>query len=195
MAQLIDDLLHLSRVSQAQLQLREVDLSGQVVTISEDLQRREPQRHSRFLITPGIRATADPQLIGTVLENLLGNAWKFTSRRDEAVIEFGSLPTNDAEVCCFVRDNGAGFDATYRDKLFRPFHRLHTDQEFPGNGIGLASVRRIVERHGGRVWAEGKLDHGATVYFSLDAAATRQPSEPTGPVNALAVRTHPDAPL
>lgn len=175
MARLIDDLLHLSRVSRAEMHLQQVDLSAQVMSIAEDLQRSEPQRRARFLVAPAIHATADLRLIRTVLENLVGNAWKFTSRRDEAVIEFGSLPNRDAEVCCYVRDDGAGFDANYLGKLFQPFQRLHTAQQFPGNGIGLASVRRIVERHGGRIWAEGQVDHGATFHFTLNAGPKDHP--------------------
>lgn len=169
MARLIDDVLHLSRVSSAQMRLRSVNLSAQVAAIAEELRRRDPERHIQLAITPGVRATADAQLIETALENLVGNAWKFTSKRDEAVIEFGSIPVPDAEVCCYIRDNGAGFDATYASKLFQPFQRLHTDREFPGTGIGLVSARKIIERHEGRIWAEGRVDHGAIVYFTLNA--------------------------
>ena len=104
----------------------------------------------------------------TVLENLLDNAWKFTSGRDDASIEFGTAPSGDAAVCCYVRDNGAGFDPAYADKLFQPFQRLHAARDFPGTGTGLASVRQIVERHGGQVWAEGAVGAGATFYFTLD---------------------------
>ena len=172
MAKLIDDLLHLSRVSREEMHLQTVDLSAEVAAIADDLQQRERQRRVRFVIQPGVRAWADRRLAKTMLENLLGNAWKFTSGRDEAVIEFGVIPTENAAVCCYVRDNGAGFDADYVNKLFQPFQRLHTLQQFPGTGIGLASVRRIVERHGGHTWAESSLDHGATFYFTLDLRET-----------------------
>ena len=111
-------------------------------------------------------------LIRTVLENLLENAWKFTAKRDEATIEFGETPVDDAPICCYVRDDGAGFDVAYVEKLFQPFQRLHSAREFAGTGIGLASVRRIVERHGGHIWAEGAVDHGATISFTLDAKDT-----------------------
>ncbi len=110
---------------------------------------------------------ADRSLIRTVLQNLLDNAWKFTSHQDDASIEFGTLSAADTRICCYVRDNGAGFDPAYVDKLFKPFQRLHTTGEFPGTGIGLASVRQIVDRHGGRVWAEGTVGHGATISFTL----------------------------
>jgi light-regulated signal transduction histidine kinase (bacteriophytochrome) len=104
------------------------------------------------------------------VQNLIENAWKFTARRDDAVIEFGTAAPEGDMVCCYVRDNGAGFDPTYTDKLFQPFQRLHTVSEFPGNGIGLASVQRIIERHGGRVWADGAIDNGATFYLTLAGA-------------------------
>jgi light-regulated signal transduction histidine kinase (bacteriophytochrome) len=107
-----------------------------------------------------------------VLQSLLGNAWKFTSRRDDASIEFGMTPAGDGRVCCYVRDNGIGFDPAYVDKLFKPFQRLHTTRDFAGTGVGLASVRQIVERHGGRAWAEGAVGEGATFYFTLDAKET-----------------------
>jgi light-regulated signal transduction histidine kinase (bacteriophytochrome) len=108
-------------------------------------------------------------LIRTVLQNLLDNAWKFTSRRDDALIEFGTMPVTGARMCCYIRDNGVGFDSAYVPKLFTPFQRLHTTGEFPGTGVGLASVRLIVERHGGHAWAEGTVGEGAAFYFTLDA--------------------------
>jgi signal transduction histidine kinase len=123
----------------------------------------------RFVIEDGVWVTADRVLISTVLENLLTNAWKFTSRSAEARIEFGTVPATNAPICCYVRDDGAGFDPAYVNKLFQPFQRLHLTTDFPGTGIGLASVRRIIERHGGRTWAEGAVDQGATFYFTLDA--------------------------
>ena len=168
MGQLIDYLLQLSRVSRAELRLQPVDLGAEAAQIAEDLQRQEPRRRVCFTIEKPVQALADRRLIHTVLENLLDNAWKFTSGRDDASIEFGTAPSEDAAVCCYVRDNGAGFDSAYAGKLFQPFQRLHAARDFPGTGTGLASVRQIVERHGGRVWAEGAVGAGATFYFTLD---------------------------
>ena len=169
MAALIDDLLRLSRVSRAEMNLGPVDLSAEVAVIADELQSREPGRRVRFTIQDGIRVTADRALIRNVVQNLVENAWKFTGRRDDATIEFATTNVDDARVCCYVRDNGAGFDPAYADKLFQPFQRLHTVSEFPGIGIGLASVQRIIERHGGRTWAQGAIDSGATFYFTLGA--------------------------
>jgi light-regulated signal transduction histidine kinase (bacteriophytochrome) len=131
-----------------------------------DLQRLEPQRRVEVVIAPDVFADADPQLTAIALDNLLGNAWKFTSRRAEARIELG-VSSDAGELTYFVRDNGAGFDMAYRDKLFGVFQRLHTEVEFPGTGIGLATVARIAARHRGRIWAEGMVDEGATFYFTL----------------------------
>jgi light-regulated signal transduction histidine kinase (bacteriophytochrome) len=158
-----------------------VDLSAEVTRIAEELQRAAPDRLDCFTIQPGVRAPADRVLIRTVLENLVGNAWKFTSRQDDAAIEFGTTEVPDAPVCCYVRDNGAGFDPAYADKLFQPFQRLHSASEFPGTGVGLASVRQIVERHGGHVWAQGAVGQGATFYFTLDAEESHdEPDHPAG---------------
>ena len=172
MGAIIDDLLSLARVSRARIRLRPVDLSAEVAAIADGLQSREPGRRVRFTIQGGVRVTADRTLIRAVLQNLMDNAWKFTSRRDDASIEFGMTQTTDTRICCFVRDNGAGFDPAYVHKLFQPFQRLHPVSEFPGNGIGLASVQRIIERHGGSSWAQGAEDVGATFYFTLDAQDT-----------------------
>jgi PAS domain S-box-containing protein len=170
MAALIEDLLHLSRLWRTELQdVQAVDLSAEVVRIAEDLQLGAPDRPVRFIIQDAVQAPADLVLIRSVLENLVGNAFKFTSRQEDASVEFGTVPTEEAPICCFVRDNGAGFEPAYADKLFTPFERLHTAEEFPGTGVGLASVQQIVERHGGRVWAEGAVGEGATFYFTLDA--------------------------
>ena len=168
MAQLIDHLLQLSRISRAELHLQPVDLGEETARIAEEIQRRDPRRHVSFAIEKPVQALADRRLIRTVLENLLDNAWKFTSRRDDGSIEFGTAPSGDAAVCCYVRDNGAGFDPAYAGRLFQPFQRLHAARDFPGTGTGLAAVRQIVERHGGRVWAEGAVGAGATFYFTLD---------------------------
>jgi PAS domain S-box-containing protein len=169
MARLIDDLLHLSGLSRAQMHLQSVDLGAEANRIAEELQRDGPERRIDFVIQRPVWALADLTLIRTVLQNLLDNAWKFTSRRDDALIEFGTTPVGDARVCCYVRDNGAGFDPDYVGKLFTPFQRLHTTREFPGTGVGLASLRQIVERHGGHAWAEGAVGEGATFYFTLNA--------------------------
>ena len=170
MATLIDDLLVLSRVSRAGMNLEPVDLSAEAAAIAGELRSGDPGRVVRLVIADGIRVTADRSLIRTVLQNLLENAWKFTAHRDGAVIEFATAATaEDGMVCCRVRDNGAGFDPAYAAKLFQPFERLHDAAEFPGTGIGLASVARIIERHGGHTWADGAVGQGATFYFTLTA--------------------------
>jgi PAS domain S-box-containing protein len=172
MGALIDDLLLLAQVSRAKISLGPVDLSAEVTALAGELQAREPGRRVRFAIQDGVRVTADRALIRTVVQNLVENAWKFTAQRDHATIEFSTVATEDAEICCYVRDNGAGFDPAYANKLFQPFQRLHSVTEFPGTGIGLASVQRIVERHGGHAWAEGTVGRGATFYFTLNAKET-----------------------
>jgi PAS domain S-box-containing protein len=169
MAALIDDLLHLSREARAEVHLGPVDLSAEVAAIIADLQARDPGRKVRFAVEDGVRVVADRTLIRTVLQNLIENAWKFTSKRDDALIEFGTTSAEDAGTCCFVRDNGAGFDPEYADKLFQPFQRLHAMADFPGTGIGLASAAGIIQRHRGRIWAQGAVGSGATFYFTLDA--------------------------
>ncbi len=173
MAALIDDLLLLSQVSRAGMNLQPVDLSAEAAAIAGELQSHDPGRAVRFTIQDGIRVIADRSLIRAVLQNLLENAWKFTAHRDGAVIEFArtaaTAAAEDGGACCYVRDNGAGFDPAYAGKLFQPFERLHDAAEFPGTGIGLASVARIIERHGGRTWADGAVGHGATFYFTLTA--------------------------
>ena len=168
MGQLIDYLLQYSRVSRAELHLQPVDLGEEAVLIAEEIRRRDPLRRTCFTIAKPVRALADRRLIRTVLQNLLDNAWKFTFGRDDTSIEFGTAPSGYATVCCYVRDNGVGFDPAYEGKLFQPFQRLHAARDFPGTGTGLASVRQIVERHGGHVWAEGAVGAGATFYFTLD---------------------------
>jgi PAS domain S-box-containing protein len=173
MEELIDDLLRLSSVSRAEISLRKVDLGAEAAGIAAELQGQDPGRRVSFTIQRPAWAMADRTLIRTVLENLLGNAWKFTSGCEDASIEFGMAPAGNGRLCCYVRDNGAGFDPAYVSKLFTPFQRLHTTSEFPGTGIGLASVRQVVERHGGRTWAEGTAGHGATISFTL------QETEPT----------------
>ncbi len=176
MAQLIDDLLLLSRVSRAGIDPQPVDLSAQARTIAGQLRGSDPARQVRFDIADGVTVTADRELIRSVLQNLLENAWKFTSRTADPVIEFGAAPAPEGQTCCYVRDNGAGFDPAYVDRLFQPFQRLHHERDYPGTGIGLASVARIIERHGGRTWAEGAVDQGATFYFTL--SGTPEPAPP-----------------
>ena len=173
MSALIDDMLHLSGVSRAVMNLQAVNLGAEAASIAEQLRRDNPERSVRFTIQQPAWVLADLVLVRTVLENLLGNAWKFTASRDDASIEFGTKPAGeDGHVCCYVRDNGVGFDFAYVNKLFRPFQRLHKASEFPGTGVGLASVRQIVERHGGQAWAEGAVGEGATFYFTLPAKKT-----------------------
>lgn len=169
MGHLIDDLLTLSRVTRSDMQLESVDLSRIASRLCTHLQQAEPQRQVEFTIQPELVAKGDARLLQVLLENLLNNAWKFTSKHLEATIEFGATPQENGIITYFVRDDGAGFDMTYGKKLFGPFQRLHGGHEFPGNGIGLATVQRIVYRHGGRVWAEGAIEQGATFYFTLVA--------------------------
>jgi light-regulated signal transduction histidine kinase (bacteriophytochrome) len=168
MAQLIDDLLNLSRVSRAPIEPVTVNLSSLAHNIIRELQQTQPERIVEVMIAVDLMARADQRLMRMVLENLLSNAWKFTSKQEYARIEFGIQET-DRQPAYFVKDNGAGFDMMYADKLFGTFQRLHANSEFPGIGIGLAIVQRIMHRHGGRVWAEGKVDKGATFYFTLGA--------------------------
>ncbi len=166
MAELIDDLLNLARVARADLRREPVDLSAMARAIAGELQRSQPERRAAFVIADGLVASGDPRLLRVALVNLLGNAWKFTGKQPEARIEFGRTH-RDGEPAYFVRDDGAGFDMAYVGKLFGPFQRLHGAAEFEGTGIGLATVQRIVHRHGGRVWAEGAVGRGATFYFTL----------------------------
>jgi light-regulated signal transduction histidine kinase (bacteriophytochrome) len=154
MAQLIDDILGLSRAGRVEMHLQRVDLGAIAAEILDSLRKSHPRRQAEVAIEPDMTVTADPPLLRIALDNLLGNAWKFTSHRDPASIQVGSVEQNGERVY-FVRDNGAGFDSRYADKLFSPFQRLHTEAEFPGTGIGLALVQRIIRRHGGRIWAEG----------------------------------------
>ena len=166
MGKLIDDLLELSRIGRSKLQKTTVELSELAQTICFRLQESEPRRGAEFMVTPDLTAHGDRILLQQALENLLDNAWKYTRPRELARIEVGKLEKGSEEVY-FVRDNGVGFDMEYRDKLFGAFQRLH-GAEFEGTGIGLATVKRIVKRHGGRVWAEGAVDQGATIYFTLE---------------------------
>jgi ligand-binding sensor domain-containing protein/signal transduction histidine kinase len=166
MGQLIEGMLKLSRVSRGELTIRRVNLSSIVKEIANDLCNSNPDRNVKFVIQNEITANADERLIQSVLENLIGNAWKYTSKRPSAHIEFGMQQQN-GKPGFFVRDDGAGFEMKYAQKLFSVFQRLHDSKEFPGTGIGLASVQRIIHRHGGMVWAEGEVEKGATFYFTL----------------------------
>lgn len=166
MAQLIDDMLNLSSVTRIEMVREDVDLSGLARTILKDLQIDQPERQVECRVVSGAMATGDGRLLRQVLVNLLGNAWKFTAKHARAVIEFGMTFENGKPVY-FVRDDGAGFDMTYANKLFGAFQRMHRATEFAGTGVGLATVQRIVHRHGGRVWAEAETEKGAVFNFTL----------------------------
>lgn len=173
LSHLIDDLLKLSRLSRAEMKLQPVDLSAEVTAILADLHARDPGRQVTCDVQGGVVASADHNLIRVVLQNLLENAWKFTARREDARIEFGARAASGTGTCYFVRDNGAGFDPAAAGKLFQPLERLHAASEFPGSGIGLASVRRIIERHGGTVRGEGSPGAGAEFCFTLPGGEDR----------------------
>jgi signal transduction histidine kinase len=166
MSALIDDLLNLARLNRAQLRRQSIDLASLTKGVVAELRSREPSRDVVVEIGEGLRASADERLATVVLENLLGNAWKFTARRENATIAVGQEHRGEQTVF-YVRDNGAGFDMKYADKLFRPFQRLHRTSEFEGNGVGLATTHRIIARHGGEIWAEGAVGQGATFFFTL----------------------------
>lgn len=166
MGQIIEGLLNLSRVTHVELHQKRVDLSVLANAIAGELRQTRQDRHVEFLIGEGLVAYGDPQLLYIVLANLLGNAWKFTGNRSHAKIEFGTTQY-DGKPVYFVRDNGVGFDMTFAGKLFGAFQRLHPATEFEGTGIGLAIVQRIIHRHGGQIWAEGRVGQGATFYFTV----------------------------
>ncbi|RPH60362.1 MAG: PAS domain-containing sensor histidine kinase, partial [Chloroflexi bacterium] len=163
---LIESLLLLSRLNRGELRRSDVDLSALASIILERLSQAEPERSVNCVVTPGLWANADERLIRNVLENLLGNAWKYTSKVPTPGIEFG-MEKMDGQDVFFVRDNGVGFDMKYANKLFGTFQRLHNAEEFPGHGIGLATVQRIIHRHGGKVWAQAEAKKGATFFFTL----------------------------
>ncbi len=167
MKQLITDLLDFSRVARKPVQQQPVQLSALARAIADELHHTQPDRDVEFVIQEGLNATGDAHLLQIVLQHLLENSWKFTSKHPRAKIEFGRTES-DGGLAFFVRDDGAGFDMAYADKLFGAFQRLHTSGEFPGTGIGLATVQRIIHRHGGRIWAQGKVNEGAVFYFTLD---------------------------
>jgi DNA-binding response OmpR family regulator len=166
MSDLIEALLELSSVSRGPLARASVDLSEVATAVFDELRQREPARAIETVVAPALRVDADDKLMRIMFDNILGNAWKFTSRQARPRIEVGEI-TDHSERIYFIRDNGAGFDNTYVARLFAPFQRLHTTSEFKGTGIGLATVQRILERHGGRIWAEGAVGQGATFYFTL----------------------------
>jgi light-regulated signal transduction histidine kinase (bacteriophytochrome) len=167
MGTLIDDLLSFSRMGRAEMTKSQVDLNIFVQNIIQEFKPETDVRDIQWKISPLPMVTGDRAMLRVVLVNLISNALKFTRSRKVAEIEIGSEKKNEAETVFFVRDNGAGFDMNYADKLFQVFQRLHRTEEFEGTGIGLANVRRVISRHGGRTWAEGKLNNGATFYFSL----------------------------
>src|SRR6266478_976350 len=166
MATLIDDLLKLARVTRTEMRTERVDLSGLARDIVGEIQRTTPDRQVDFAIAPGLEAQGDSRLLRVALDNLLRNGWKYTGKRPQPRVEFTAINENGGRVFV-IKDNGAGFDMRYADKLFGVFQRLHSAAEFEGTGVGLATVRRIINRHGGRIWAEGVVDQGATFYFTL----------------------------
>jgi len=168
MANLIDDLLDLSRVTRSSFRRQSVDLSALAEEIALEIRKSQPEREVNFVIEEGLKARGDVRLLKVALENLLGNAFKFTSKKEgeKATIEFGAVPY-EGGTAYFVRDDGVGFEMAYAGRLFGAFQRLHDPEEFEGTGIGLATVARIIHRHGGRVWAEGEVGKGATFYFTL----------------------------
>jgi len=166
MARLIDDLLKLSRITRREVCCERADLSVLAREIAEEIRQREPDRQVEFVVEEGVVADGDAGLLRVVLENLMGNAWKYTSKHPRARVEFG-VTQHNGKVAYFVRDDGAGFDMAHADRLFGAFQRLHSTNEFEGTGVGLATVQRIIHRHGGQVWAEGAVEQGATFYFTL----------------------------
>lgn len=165
MSQIIDSLLTLSQVAREEIQHEELDLSEMASTVAFELSKRTPKNHVEVVIEKGVKARGDARLLRIVMENLLGNAWKYTSKQPNPRIEFGMLKEKGESIIYYVRDNGVGFDMAYKDKLFMPFERLHSRDEYPGTGVGLATVKRIVHRHGGKVWAESGVGNGAVFYF------------------------------
>lgn len=179
MGQLIDDLLNLSRVTRSAMQHETVDLSELAFAISREIQMTQPEREAEFIIAKGLSVQGDARLLTILLENLLGNAFKFTGKNPYAKIEFGMVEYKGKPVY-FLRDNGAGFDMTYADKLFGAFQRLHSQTDFPGTGIGLAIAKRIIHRHGGGIWAEAEINKGAAFYFTLQRGVHGHESHSVG---------------
>jgi len=169
MSELIEALLVLSRISRQTLHREIVDVTALAESIVQDMRQKDPARSVEVLIQPNMAVHGDRRLVGDLFQNLIGNAWKFTSKTGQARIEIGQS-SGGSLATLYIRDNGAGFDMTYEQKLFKPFQRLHGAAEFDGSGVGLATVARIVDRHGGRIWAEGKPNEGAVFYFTLPTA-------------------------
>ena len=174
MAQLIDDLLKLSRLTRSELNPGRVNLTAIAWRVAEELQARQPERHVGFHIQKNITVVGDADLLKVLFDNLFGNAWKFTGKKTDAMIEFGSENVSGVPTY-FVRDNGTGFDMAYADKLFAPFQRLHLEKDFSGTGIGLSIVQRIISRHNGKIWADAAVGSGATFYFTLNLTNTGSP--------------------
>ncbi len=168
MEELIESLLHMSKITSQGMSRTEVDLSILCLKIIEDLKGEAPSRQATFKIEKNLSASGDFTLLESALRNLIGNAWKYTNRKPEVIIEFGAREL-DGKKTFFITDNGAGFDMKYAKNLFRVFHRLHSEKDFQGTGVGLATVKRIIQRHGGQIWAEGETGLGATFYFTLEA--------------------------
>ena len=166
MGVLIDDLLNLSRITRAEMSFETVDLSQMASAIAHDLRAEDPGRKAEFIIAQDLRTKGDPHLIQVVLQNLIGNSWKFASKQELTRIEIGRNDSNGSS-SFYITDNGAGFDSAHADRLFGAFQRLHSVSEFPGTGVGLATVQRIVHRHGGKIWANAEVDRGATFHFTL----------------------------
>jgi PAS domain S-box-containing protein len=185
MKTLIDALLRLARLSSDQLRPQPTNLSKLAHSISADLQQSDPDRKVTFVVAENIMANGDTALLRVVLENLMNNAWKFTRQQPNARIEFGSALQPDKTVANFVKDNGAGFNMSYADKLFGAFQRFHAQDEFPGTGIGLASVQRVVHRHAGQIWAQSSVGKGATFYFTLNCPAGSDQHEPLKALHAV----------
>ena len=163
---MVDGILRLARTSRTEIRRTRVDMNALAKTVALELEQLNPGRQVEFVVAPELVVNADADLLRSALENLLSNAWKFTGKHARARIEVGSVQ-HDGETAFFVRDDGAGFDPAYANELFGAFQRLHTPEEFEGTGIGLAIVQRVMHRHGGRVWAAGEIDKGATFYFTL----------------------------
>jgi signal transduction histidine kinase len=170
MSELIEALLVLSRISRQTLHREIVDVSALAESIVQDMRQKDPARSVEVVIQPNMAVHGDRRLLGDLFQNLIGNAWKFTSKTDPAHIEIGQSSGGGSLATLFIRDNGAGFDMAYEQKLFKPFQRLHGASDFDGSGVGLATVARIIDRHGGRIWAEGKPNEGAVFYFTLPTA-------------------------
>jgi signal transduction histidine kinase len=166
MEEIIDDLMKLSLVTRKEIQYDAVDLSSLAKSLREEFQKTEPERQVDFRIVDDLRVKGDPQLLRVALQNLLHNAWKYTRRNSQARIELGVIRGGDQPVF-FVRDNGCGFDMVHAERVFNPFTRLHKSEDFEGTGIGLATVKRIIDRHGGRIWAESEVGRGTTFYFTM----------------------------